>query len=55
MQVEELAKEKELDNGELLILTDNQVFGVCFYNGHSNSRKINELVLRLRLVKIKTG
>ena len=55
MRVEEIAEEHKLDNGEILILTDNQVFGVCFYKVNYNSRKINELVLRLQLVEMVTG
>ena len=31
------------------------MFEVCLYKGHSNSRKINELVLSLRLVDTETG
>ena len=33
-------------------MTDNQMFEGCFYKGHSNSRKLNGLVLRLRLVEM---
>ena len=55
LRVKELAEEHKLDNGELFILTDNQVFEGLFYKGNSNSRKLNELVLRLRLVEMGTG
>ena len=55
VQVRGLAEEHKLDNGKLFILTDNQVFGGCFYKGNSNSRKLNELMLRLRLVEMITG
>ena len=36
-------------------MTDNQVFEGCFYKVYSNSRKLNELVLRLILVEMGTG
>ena len=36
-------------------MTNNQVFEGCFYKGNSNSRKLNGLVLRLRLVDMVTG
>ena len=55
MQVKELAEEHKLDNGEFFTLSDNQVFEGCFYKGHYISRKINVLVLRLRLVEMVTG
>ena len=45
VQVEEIAKYHKLENGELFILTDNHMFKGCFYKGHSNSRKLNGLVL----------
>ena len=55
VRVEELAEEHKLDNGEIFILIDNQVFEGCFYKGNYNSRKLNELVMRLRLVEMETG
>ena len=55
VRVEELAEEHKFDNGELFILTDNQAFEGCFYKGYSNSRKLNVLVMRLRLVDMGTG
>ena len=54
VRVEELAEEHKLDNGEIFILIDNQVFEGCFYKGNYNSRKRNGLVLRLRLVEMGT-
>ena len=36
-------------------MTDNQVFDGYFYKGNSNSRKLNGLVLMLRLVEMGTG
>ena len=54
MQVEELAEEQKLDNGELFILTANKVFKGCFHKGNSNSHKVNELVMRLLLVYMET-
>ena len=35
-------------------MTYNQGFYGCFYKGHSNSQKLNQLVLRLRLVEMGT-
>ena len=55
MRFEELVEEHKLDNGELFILAYNQVFEGCFTKGHSNSQKLNVLVLRLRLEDMKTG
>ena len=48
--VEELAEDHKLDNRELFILTDNQAFEGFFYKFHSNSRKLNALLLMLHLV-----
>ena len=36
-------------------MTDNQVFDLSFYKGHSNSLKLNGLILRLRLVDMVIG
>ena len=55
LQVEELAEEHKLGNGELFILTRKKLFEGCFYKGHSNSRKLNELVLILGLADMETG
>ena len=55
MKVEELAEEHKLDNGELLILTNNQVFEGCFYKGHSNYRNLNGFMPRLQLAEMGTG
>ena len=55
VQVEELAKDKKLENGRLFILTDNQVFEGFLYKGHSKPQKINKWVLRLILVDMETG
>ena len=37
VRVEELAEEHKIENGELFILTDNQVFEGLFYKGHYSS------------------
>jgi hypothetical protein len=37
------------------IFTDNAVFKGTFYKGHSNSRKLNGLILRVRQVERRTG
>ena len=36
-------------------MKDNHVFEECFYKGNSNSRKLNGLVLRSRVVEMVTG
>ena len=36
-------------------MKDNHVFEGCFYKGNSNSRNLNGLVLRLRVVDMVTG
>ena len=53
-RVEELAEEHKLDNVELFILTDDQVFEGFFYKWHYNPQKLNGLVLGMRLVEIGT-
>ena len=41
VRAEEISKEHKLDNGEIFILTDNQVFEGWFYNGHNDSQNLN--------------
>ena len=52
MWVDEITNQNKLEYEELFIFTDNQVFEGCFYKGHSNSRNLNGLVLRLRLLEM---
>ena len=52
VRVKELNEVKKLDNEEIFIFTDNQVFEGCFYKGHSNYRNLNGLVLSLKLVEM---
>ena len=40
---------------EIFLLTDNEVFEGTFYKGHSNSRKLNDIIFDLRNVERNTG
>ena len=40
VRVEDIFEEHKLDNGELFILVDNQVFEGLFYKGNYSSRKL---------------
>ena len=53
VRVENLAEDYKLYNGELFILTENQVFEGLLYKGHSESKKLNELVLSLQLAEME--
>ena len=53
--VDEITNQNKLEDEELFIFTDNQVFEGCLYKGHSNSRNLNGLVPRLRLVEMGTS
>jgi len=44
-----------LDDAELFVFTDNQVFEGTFYKGHSGNIKLDGLVLRLRKVERERG
>ena len=54
-KVEEKADEGKLDDAELFVFTDNQVFEGTFYKGHSGNIKLDGLVLRLRKVERERG
>jgi len=55
LRLEEMEKGLELEEREIFAFTDNAVFEGTFYKGHSDSKKLNELVLRLRQVERRTG
>ena len=55
VRVKELNEVKKLDNEEIFIFTDNQVFEGCFYKGHSNYRNLNGFMPRLQLAEMGTG
>ena len=50
-KLEELKGEGELEETEVFAFTDNAVFEGTFYKGHSPSRKLNAIVLRLRMLE----
>lgn len=49
------AAEGELDNAEVFMFTDNSTAESAFWKGNSHSRKLSELVLRLRELEMNTG
>lgn len=54
-RIEELADEGRLDGQELFVFTDNLVFEGTFFKGYSSSKKLTEIILRLRMVERRTG
>ena len=55
-KIEEYAKEGKLNDRELYVFTDNEVFEGTFYKGHSKtSAKLTELSRRLHMVERKHG
>lgn len=54
-RIEEMAEEGRLDGKELFVLTDNTTFEGTFYRGYSSSKKLTEIILRLRIVERQTG
>jgi hypothetical protein len=55
IRLEDLEREGRLMEAEIFVFTDNAVFEGTFYKGHSNSRKLNGLILRVRQVERRTG
>ena len=53
--MEQLGDKGRLDGVEVFVRTDNLVFESCFYKGHSNSLKLNNLILRLRILEMRSG
>lgn len=53
--IEDEATLGKLQNCELFMFTDNAVTESCFYRGSSKSRKLHNLVLRLRLLEMRYG
>ena len=51
---EEMEKEGELDGVEIFMFTDNSTTEAAFFNWSSSSKKLFDLVLRLRLLEIKS-
>jgi hypothetical protein len=54
-RLEIMGAEGRLDDAEIFTFTDNAVFEGTFYKGHSNSPKLNDIILRLRKVERSTG
>ena len=55
LRIDGLGEQGRLTGAELFVVTDNMVFGGYFYRGYSSSKKLNDLILRLRLIEMKTG
>jgi hypothetical protein len=55
IRLEDMEKERKLEQAEIFVFTDNAVFEGTFYKGHSNSKKLNGLVLRIRQVERRTS
>ena len=55
VRLEDMERGLELQEREIFAFTDNAVFEGTFYRGHSDSKKLNELILRLRQVERRTG
>ncbi|KAL7474614.1 hypothetical protein ACHAWX_000033, partial [Stephanocyclus meneghinianus] len=55
MRLEEMERSPDLVDREIFTFTDNAVFEGTFYRGHSDSKKLNDLILRLRQVERRTG
>ena len=54
-KIVEKAGEGMLVDKELFIFTDNSVFESTWYKGHSSSRQLNDLILKLRMVERDQG
>ena len=54
LKVEELGKAGKLNDAELFIFTDNSVFEGTFFRGHSKSKKLNDIIFRLRMLEKET-
>ena len=53
LAVEEAGRDGHLSDCELFLFTDNTTAEGCYYRGTSNSRKLFELVLRLRKLQVE--
>lgn len=54
-KIEALGAEGKLSDRELFTFTDNSTFESTFYKGHSSSKKLNDIIFRLRMVERKYG
>ena len=53
--LEDMERDNRLASSEVFVFTDNSVFEGTFYKGHSNSKKLNGLILRVRQTERRTG
>ena len=54
-KVEDLAKTGGLHDADIFIFVDNMAFGGTFFKGRSRSKKLNGVILRIRLLEVETG
>ncbi|KAL7519144.1 hypothetical protein ACHAWX_003937 [Stephanocyclus meneghinianus] len=54
-RLEELEQEGCLEGSEVFLITDNLPFEGTFYKSHLSSQKLNDIILRLRLVQMQTS
>jgi hypothetical protein len=54
-RMERLELEGGLGDVEIFIFTDNSSFEGTFFKGHSTSRKLTGIILRLRKLQLRTG
>ena len=47
LRLEDMERDNRLASSEVFVFTDNSVFEGTFYKGHSNSKKLNGLILRV--------
>ena len=53
--VEDEAEQGDLQGAHLFLFTDNSTVESCLFRGNSTSRKLFELVVRLRTVEMHQG
>jgi hypothetical protein len=53
--MEKLEEEGRLDQVEIFMFTDNSFFEGTFFKGHSTSKKLTGIILRLRKLQQRTG
>jgi len=53
--IEEDTRQGSLIGSHLIMATDNQVVEACFYKGNSTSKKLYNLVLRVRELELKNS
>ena len=53
--LEELERNGSLAGTEIFLITDNLPFEGTFYKGHSSSKLLNEIILRLRVLQLRAS